>query len=218
MRVGLRHSSDMTAWFDVVPCPEADRALSDPNYLKPPQLKRSATKTGVDTPTYPWPPASATLEGLTHQPRPSPKGSGKGPTKAELLKQVQQMQLELEQLKKGKDESPMEFSPPVKQPPPRACPKTVPQPPKVTPPSSEDASAPSSTTSWFNLDREPATRRQRTLIDEAIDTPANDRMQGQEMSSEALEEAELLSQRLRELSQRHPDLERMMAGKPAASQ
>ena len=64
MRVGRRHSEDERAWFDIDPCAQAQKTLDNPIYLKPSPLRRQNTNTGIETPPYPWPKESSTLEGL----------------------------------------------------------------------------------------------------------------------------------------------------------
>ena len=81
MRVGRRHDQDVTAWFDVAPCPMSGESLQDPTAHKPVKLKRSQTTTGVETPPYPWPMASATLEGLVKPGDRKPKKT-EGPMRA----------------------------------------------------------------------------------------------------------------------------------------
>ena len=127
MRTGRRHPNDETAWYDVKPCQEAEGAIRSPDFLKPENLRRQTTETGIDTPPYPWPPVSATLEGLTALPRPTRKGrgsgSGKGPTKAQIMEQVKELSAELERIKNSPT-APGGASPSeAKGPTPWPCPK-----------------------------------------------------------------------------------------------
>ena len=161
MRSGRRHANDETAWYDVNPCPEAEGALRHPEYQKPENIKHQTTETGIDTPTYPWPRESASLEGLTQLPRPVRKGKGtsKGPTKAQLLEQVKELSAELERLKTSPASASREGILGAKGPPPWPCPKQALRPPQglrtepgtpsayETPPSSLPGTA-----SWYRLD------------------------------------------------------------------
>lgn len=77
MRVGRRHGEDERAWFDIEPCTQAQQTLEDPSYLKPSPLTRQKTTTGIETPPYPWPEKSATLEGLVKPGDRRPKAKAK---------------------------------------------------------------------------------------------------------------------------------------------
>ena len=77
MRVGRRHGEDERAWFDIEPCTQAQQTLEDPSYLKPSPLTRQKTTTGIETPPYPWPEESATLEALVKPGDQRPKAKAK---------------------------------------------------------------------------------------------------------------------------------------------
>ena len=217
MRSGRRHANDETAWYDVNPCPEAEGALRHPEYQKPENIKHQTTETGIDTPTYPWPRESASLEGLTQLPRPVRKGKGtsKGPTKAQLLEQVKELSAELERIKTSPTSAGSEGIHGAKGPPPWPCPKQALRPPQAprpqpgtpsaygTPPSS-----PPGTASWYRLDAEQAPSPSRRRAAEESPTGGTpESMDGQEMGPEALLEAQTMATRLRAMSRRHPDLD-----------
>jgi hypothetical protein len=217
MRSGRKHVNDETAWYDVNPCPEAEGALRHPEYQKPENIKRQTTETGIDTPPYPWPKESASLEGLTGLPRPvrKGKGTGKGPTKAQLLEKVKELSAELERIKTSPTSAWGEAPQGAKGPTPWPCPKQALRPPHAprseqetpsayaTPPSSPPGAA-----SWYRLDAEqgPSPSRRRAAESDPTDgTPES--MDGQEMGPEALLEAQAIATRLRVMSRRHPDLD-----------
>lgn len=210
MRVGRRHLKDDMAWFDIVPCPEAQKALEDPSYLKP-VLRRQTTTTGIDTPPYPWPVESATLEGLVLQPRPTRggKSAGKGRTKADLEKEVEYLRAQLSSRAPGESGKGQPLSPDGQ---PAAATSTTPgirPDPKARarsrPPSQSESQG--STGSWQQIPPESRTRPR-----EAEEDPlTSERMTGQEMDPAARVHAENLLRQLNQMAAEHPDFHATMA-------
>ena len=65
MKVGRKpHEREQTAYHWVAPCADGEAAILDSFHLRPQPVRRPQTNTGVVTPPYPWPEASANLLGL----------------------------------------------------------------------------------------------------------------------------------------------------------